>query len=176
MAEESKITAFLRKLHLVEYVDEGDEAEEMPGRQYARPQPRTGSSSVYESRYDNSRGIKRPVSRPAAKSASVKRGASSSAAIARREEKVPAVKPDTMVYYLGSIRECAEVIRNVIDGTSAVINLDAADEHTMQRIVDTLSGAAFALNAKVRKITENTYLIAPENVNVNMTGRVERRY
>ena len=175
MAEESKITAFLRKLHLVEYVDEGDEPEEQSGR-YARPQPRTSGASVYESRYDTSRGIKRNVNRSAEKGVAVKRGASASGSIARREEKTPTVKPDTMVYYLGSIRECAEVIRNVIDGTSAVINLDAADEHTMQRIVDTLSGAAFALNAKVRKITENTYLIAPENVNVNMTGRVERRY
>ena len=176
MAQESKFTAFLRKIRLVEYVDEGDEPEEESLRRpYAKPQSRTSTASVYESRYDSSRGVKRPVSRSAVKGGSAKH-TSSSSAVARREEKTPTVKPDTMVYYLGSIRECAEVIRNVIEGTSAVINLDAADEHTMQRIVDTLSGAAFALNAKVRKITENTYLIAPENVNVNMTGRVERRY
>ena len=39
-----------------------------------------------------------------------------------------------------------------------------------------LAGAAFALHAKIRKVSEKMYLIAPENVEVNMTSSVSRHY
>lgn len=180
MAQESKFTQFLHKLHLVEYVDEGEEQEE-PIRRAPASRENRSSSSVYESRYDSSRGIKRPAS-PRAESGTrpAKHGKSrSGTAIARvvnSGSNVPANKPDTMVYYLSTLSECAEVIKGIISGTSALISFDNVDERTIQRIIDTLSGAAFALNAKVRKITDETYLIAPESVNVNMSRRIERRY
>ena len=88
----------------------------------------------------------------------------------------PAARPDTVVYYISSLSECSAVIRDIIAGVSAVINFDGTDDRTSQRIIDTLAGAAFALNAKVRKITDNTYIIAPKNVNVNMSRHIERRY
>ena len=172
----SKFAMFLQRMHLVEF-DEDIEEEVQPRQRRTEPQAGSRNSSVFESRYDASRGVKRPASasRPAKSSVSTRRTPVSTA-MEPSEEKKPVRKPDTAIYYLGSIRECAEVIRSVISGASVFVNLEDVDDRTMQRIVDTLSGAAFALNAKVRKISENAYLIAPENVNVNMSNHIERRY
>jgi FtsZ-interacting cell division protein YlmF len=46
----------------------------------------------------------------------------------------------------------------------------------MQRAVDTLSGAVFALHATIRKASERTYLIAPSGVEVNETYDMDRRF
>lgn len=84
--------------------------------------------------------------------------------------------PTTIVYYLHSLSECSGVIEDLIGGNSVLLNLEETDMQLMQRVVDTLAGAAFALHAKIRKVSEKMYLIAPENVEVNMTSSVSRHY
>jgi len=163
MAQTSKFINFLEKVGLVQRVDSG---EEQPRPSAPRQHSRSTGSSVYERNYRAERG-QSPSPRPVQH-----RGTGSMV----KSAAVPAVKPDTVVYYLGSLSECADVIRAILDGTSVVINFSETDDRLSQRIIDTLSGAAFALNAKVRKITDDTYLIAPSNVNINTTGRVNRRY
>ena len=82
----------------------------------------------------------------------------------------------TMVYYMHSLSECSNVIRDLIRGYSILLNLEETDTQQMQRIVDTLAGATFALGAVIRKVSERTYIIAPKNVNVMTSDRFERRY
>lgn len=82
----------------------------------------------------------------------------------------------TMVYYMHSLNECSNVIRDLIGGYSILLNLEETDSAQMQRIVDTLAGASFALGAVIRKVSEKTYIIAPRNVNVMTSDRYERRY
>lgn len=183
MAQESKFTQFLHRLHLVEYVEDEEQQEEPLHRAPSGRETGARASSVYENRYDSARGIKRPAAAPRAnfggKNVKSSNKSRPGTAIARRGNEggsLPVNKPDTMVYYLSTLSECAEVIKGIISGTSALVSFDNVDERTIQRIIDTLSGAAFALNAKVRKITDETYLIAPESVNVNMSRRIERRY
>ena len=50
------------------------------------------------------------------------------------------------------------------------------DERTLQRAVDTLSGAVYALHATIRKASETTYLLAPEGVEVNTSYMGRDRY
>ena len=54
--------------------------------------------------------------------------------------------------------------------------MDDLDAATMQRAVDTLSGAVFALHATIRKASDRTYLIAPNGVEVNETYDTDRRF
>ena len=84
--------------------------------------------------------------------------------------------PTTIVYYLHSLSECSGVIEDLIGGNSVLLNLEETDMQLMQRVVDTLAGAAFALHAKIRKVSEKMYLIAPDNVEGNMTSSVSRHY
>ena len=82
----------------------------------------------------------------------------------------------TMVYYMHALNECSNVIRDLLSGYSILLNLEETDSAQMQRIVDTLAGASFALGAVIRKVSEKTYIIAPRNVNVMTSDRYERRY
>jgi FtsZ-interacting cell division protein YlmF len=80
----------------------------------------------------------------------------------------------TVIYYLHTLEECRDVITDLIDGKTVLLNLEEMDEKTIQRGIDTLCGAAFALNATLRKASDKTYLIAPTTVEVAMTNEAER--
>lgn len=103
---------------------------------------------------------------------------------ARQRAAAPGVQNDnrqaprqrTLMYSLHTLEECREIIENIIRGNTVVLTLDDLDIKLMQRAVDTLSGAAFALHATIRKASDKTYLIAPNNVEVNEAYDIERRY
>jgi FtsZ-interacting cell division protein YlmF len=82
----------------------------------------------------------------------------------------------TVIYYLHTLEECRDVISDLIDNKTVLLNLEEMEEKTIQRGIDTLCGAAFALGATLRKASDKTYLIAPNNVEVAMTNETERRY
>jgi FtsZ-interacting cell division protein YlmF len=88
----------------------------------------------------------------------------------------PDPRPQTVIYYLRTLEECRDVITDLIDNKTVLLNLEEMDESTIQRGIDTLCGAAFALGATLRKASDKTYLIAPNNVDVAMTNDGERRY
>lgn len=48
-----------------------------------------------------------------------------------------------------------------------IVNMEKLVPHEMQRAVDYLTGACYALNGTVEKVTDNIFIFAPENVNIN---------
>lgn len=48
-----------------------------------------------------------------------------------------------------------------------IVNMEKLVPHEMQRAVDYLTGACFALNGTVEKVTDNIFIFAPEHVNIN---------
>ncbi|MBQ8506429.1 MAG: cell division protein SepF [Clostridia bacterium] len=82
----------------------------------------------------------------------------------------------TVMYSLRTLKDCCEVIDNLIMNNTVVLTLDEMDPALMQRAVDTLSGAVFALRATIRKASDCTYLIAPMTVEVNETYDVDDRF
>lgn len=82
----------------------------------------------------------------------------------------------TVMYSLRTLKDCCEVIDNLIMNNSVVLTLEEMDPALMQRAVDTLSGAVFALRATIRKASDCTYLIAPMTVEVNETYDVDDRF
>ena len=73
----------------------------------------------------------------------------------------------TVMYSLHSLEDCCEVIDQLIANNTVVLTMDELDGRLMQRAVDTLSGAVFALHASIRKASDKTYLVAPMSVEVN---------
>ena len=57
------------------------------------------------------------------------------------------------------IEECREIIKYLLRGESVLLNLENIDPKDCGRVVDLLSGAAFALQGRMLKV-------APENVEV----------
>ncbi|MBQ3078780.1 MAG: cell division protein SepF [Clostridia bacterium] len=198
MAQKSGLN-FKRVLEFIGVVETSNETETNARRQryeeeaYEEPRytpPRSRMREEYddygeqrEPRYDQRRSYRAPAEdvrrRPNPKSRpqpnQKQRPAPGDRGMVRSETAIEA-NTSTMVYYLHSLSECGDVIQDLIRGNSVFMNLEETDSAQMQRIVDTLAGATFALNAKIRKVSEKTYLIAPKNVSVNMTRSVERRY
>lgn len=82
----------------------------------------------------------------------------------------------TVMFSLHSLEDCCDVIDNLILSNTVVLTMDDLDAATMQRAVDTLSGAVFALHATIRKASERTYLIAPMTVEVDETYDMDDRF
>lgn len=83
--------------------------------------------------------------------------------------------PRTVMYNLSALEECSDVVDALIANNIVLLMLDQLDDRMIQRAVDTLSGAAFALHATIRKASDKTYLIAPRTVEVNEPGYYGRR-
>lgn len=86
-----------------------------------------------------------------------------------------AAAPRTVMFNLTALEECSEVVDALIANNIVLLMLEQLDDRMIQRAVDTLSGAAFALHATIRKASEKTYLIAPRTVEVNDPGYYGRR-
>lgn len=84
---------------------------------------------------------------------------------------------EVVVFDIRSLEDCREVIQALIANKTVIFSLEELDKPLMRRVVDTLSGAACALDATIRRTSDVSYLIAPSTIEVNGTRRtVERRY
>lgn len=93
-----------------------------------------------------------------------------------RNPREGASRQRTVMYSLRTLKDCCEVIDNLIENNTVVLTLDEMEPALMQRAVDTLSGAVFALRATIRKASDCTYLIAPMTVEVNETYDADDRF
>lgn len=73
--------------------------------------------------------------------------------------QVVLVKPDRF----DMVSEIADHLR---DKQALVLNLESTNKDVARRLVDFLSGCAYALDGKIKKVAISTYLITPYNVDV----------
>ena len=73
--------------------------------------------------------------------------------------QVVLVKPDRF----DSVTEIAEHLRSK---HAVVLNLESTTKDVARRLVDFLSGCAYALDGKIKKIAISTYIITPYNVDI----------
>ena len=73
--------------------------------------------------------------------------------------QVVLVKPDRF----DNVSDIAEHLRSK---HAVVLNLEATNKDVARRLVDFLSGCAYALDGKIKKIAINTYIITPYNVDI----------
>ena len=69
------------------------------------------------------------------------------------------VKPDRF----DTVSEVADHLR---DKKSIVLNLESTNKDVARRLVDFLSGCAYALDGKIEKVAISTYIITPYNVEI----------
>lgn len=73
--------------------------------------------------------------------------------------QVVLVKPERF----DTVSEIAEHLR---ERRAVVLNLEAAPKEVARRLVDFLSGCAYALDGKIKKVAMATYIITPYNVDI----------
>jgi len=78
---------------------------------------------------------------------------------AQTQMQVVLVKPDRF----DNVSEIAEHLRSK---HAVVLNLEATNKDIARRLVDFLSGCAYALDGKIKKIAISTYIITPYNVDI----------
>lgn len=71
--------------------------------------------------------------------------------------------------------DSADVVNNLKNEKPVIINLESLDIDVARKIFDFCSGALYALNGKIFKISKNIFLLAPENVDIsgNLNKSVE---
>lgn len=84
-----------------------------------------------------------------------------------RASRTSSSRQRTIMFSVRALEDCCDVIDNLLLNNTVLLNMEELDESAMQRCVDTLSGAVFALHATIRKISERTYVLAPMNVEVD---------
>ena len=77
--------------------------------------------------------------------------------------QVVLVKPDRY-------EDVTDIADHLNDKKTVVLNLESADKDTARRIIDFLSGAAYANHGNMRKVSRGTFLIVPSGV--DMFGEV----
>jgi len=73
--------------------------------------------------------------------------------------KVVLVRPEVF-------NDVANIADHLKLGKTIVLNLETASREVSRRIVDFMSGAAYALNCKLKKVANNTFIIVPENTDI----------
>ncbi len=84
--------------------------------------------------------------------------------------QVVLVKPDRF-----DQDQAAEVADNLRDKRTVVLNLESASKEISRRILDFVSGVAYALDGKIQKIASSTYIVTPFNVEIrgDLIGELE---
>ena len=74
--------------------------------------------------------------------------------------KLVVLKPET----LEDAREAAEGLRN---NNTVVLDMEDTPREVVIRLVDFISGAAFILGGRITRLSTNTYLVTPPEVNLS---------
>ena len=155
------------------YADYDDEA----GYDDYAAAPRRAASRFDDPEYDYNPRQERPSSRFAEQP---ERRSGQNLPQTRQAQPQPRMRVSrrsrTVMYSLHSLEDCCEVIDQLIANNTVVLTMDELDGRLMQRAVDTLSGAVFALHASIRKASDKTYLVAPMSVEVNDGFDAERGF
>ena len=73
--------------------------------------------------------------------------------------KVVLVKPERF-------ENASEIADHLKDKRTVVINLESTNKDVARRLVDFLSGVAYAGEGKIKKVAANTYIITPYSVDI----------
>ena len=91
----------------------------------------------------------------------------------RRESKAPTPPPapdkGKMKLHLvnpSEFGEAAEIADSLKSRQAVLMNLEMADDVTARRMIDFLSGVAYALGGKIMRVSGQAYIVTPTNVDL----------
>ena len=91
-------------------------------------------------------------------------------AVSRKDNKVVNIHTTTAVQVVLSkperFEQAAEIADHLREKRTVVMNLETTNKDVARRLVDFLSGVAYANDGKIKKVAINTYIITPYNVDI----------
>ena len=68
-----------------------------------------------------------------------------------------------------SYKNASQIADHLLNGRTVVLNLESTNKETARRLIDFLTGAAYAIGGDIKKVSNNTYVITPGD-SVNVSG------
>ena len=136
-----------------DYDDEMDEAFEEPAVERERT-PRFGRREAA------------PAESPAFTPAAVNNTSTFTPATGFNGQVVTSNKTQLILVRPESFNDAPTIAANMRAKKAVVLNLEGVEKNLARRIVDFLSGCAYALDGKVKKVAQSTYLFCPHNMEV----------
>ena len=133
-----------------------DYEEEMP-RQRSEEPVKSSAPSSYERSYE--RSYDRSYDSASTEASSPRRGNKVVNINTTTQLAVVLVKPDRF-------ENAAEIADHLKDKRTVVLNLEQTNKDIARRLVDFLSGVAYANEGKIKKVANSTYIITPYNVDI----------
>ena len=60
----------------------------------------------------------------------------------------------------------SDIADHLLQNRAVLLNLESTNKDVARRLVDFLSGCAYALKGKIKKVAISTYIITPYNVDI----------
>ena len=138
---------------------EGEFEEPAPERSNRRRRPAFGFSTRSVS---DDEPAEEPVATPAAEPAATTSYASSfSGHVVGRS-----TGPRLALHHISAYKDCSVPADDLRSRKAVIVNMENVDKATARRIVDFLSGCIYAIDGKVRKVSQATYLFSPSTIDV----------
>lgn len=92
----------------------------------------------------------------------------------RRKEKdnkvvglAPNNKMKLIIYQPMSYDDTQSIIDNLKNRKAVVVNLESLESDVAQRILDFMSGAVYAVNGNIHKVSKGIFVLVPNNVDIS---------
>ncbi len=144
------------------YDDELDE-------EYEEPAPRSGGLFSRKRTEDTADADDdyTPASKPEKKPAYTREPARKSSSVTpMRSSKSLLPNMEVCVVKPTQLDDSREIINTLLAGRTVILNLEGLDLEIAQRIIDFTSGAAYAIDGKLQKISSYIFLVTPPNVEI----------
>ena len=75
-------------------------------------------------------------------------------------------KQEVVLFHPASFNDTSKAADDLRNRKAVIVNMENVDKAMARRVVDFLSGCAYALDGKVKKVAQSTYLFCPHNMEV----------
>ncbi len=87
-------------------------------------------------------------------------------------------KQEVVLFHPANFNDTSKAADDLRNKRAVIVNMENVDKAMARRVVDFLSGCAYAVDGKVKKVAQSTYLFCPHNMDVvgdleNLQSEVE---
>ena len=151
-----------------EYDEYDDEEEGLDGYEEEeveeRPAPRSRRSSIF--------------STPAAEDTTFKAAPTTASTGFSGQVVSLGNRQEVVLFHPATFNDTSKAADDLRSKKAVIVNMENVDKAMARRVVDFLSGCAYAVDGKVKKVAQSTYLFCPHNMDVvgdleNLQSEVE---
>ena len=75
-------------------------------------------------------------------------------------------KQEVVLFHPANFNDTSKAADDLRNRKAVIVNMENVDKAMARRVVDFLSGCAYAIDGKVKKVAQSTYLFCPHNMDV----------